>query len=383
MKQDLLESALKVLETLNEKGFEAYIVGGFVRDKILGRESKDIDITTNAVPDVVQAIFKKNYNKSAKFKTITVIVDGYEFEITTFRKDLKYKDHRHPISKVTSSLKTDIKRRDFTVNAMCMDKDLKIYDYVNGENDVKLHLLRAVGKPKRRFNEDALRMFRAFRFASVLGFKIEPKTYMGIRKNVKLVPLISKERIRAELEETITGSSFKDVLPSIIESDIFSSLKDIDRALVYLNENYKTFDFMDLMCLASYIKGSVTEDLILSKKEIKFIKETLYFAGLIKKREIKPELLLDRDYDALKEGIKILSLMRETPYKIEDIDVMYNDMVIKSSKDLKIKGDEIIANLDITDQTLIKEYLRKLAVAVVLKKVPNDNEKLIEYVKGL
>ena len=147
MEDKRLESALEVLKILNENGYEAYLVGGFVRDYLLGTEGKDIDITTNALPQKVQELFPNNYSKSLKFKTITVRNKGFEFEVTTYRIDKKYKDHRHPESKVSSSLKEDVKRRDFTVNAICMDKDLKTVDYVGGINDLRLQILRGSSQP--------------------------------------------------------------------------------------------------------------------------------------------------------------------------------------------------------------------------------------------
>ena len=383
MEDKRLESALEVLKILNESGYEAYLVGGFVRDYLLGTEGKDIDITTNALPQKVQELFPNNYSKSLKFKTITVRNKGYEFEVTTYRIDKRYKDHRHPESKVSASLKEDVKRRDFTVNAICMDKDLKTLDYVGGINDLRLQILRAVGNPKKRFNEDALRMFRAFRFASRLGFKIEEETYKGIVDNANLVKFISKERIKQELEGTIETASFKNILPLMIDSDIFKTMPDLLEAFRYLKENYIPCNLMDILCLASYLKGEVTDELILSKKERKFVSDTLHFMELLKHRKLTPMDLFECDFNAVKEASKILVVGRQTPYNLEDLEDLFESLPIKKQKELKVNGDDVISILDITDPTKIKEYLYLLCSAVVHKKVKNTEKDLINYLKGI
>ena len=378
----LLAGAIKILEKLNEKGYEAYMVGGFVRDYQLGMEGKDIDITTNALPNVVQELFPNNFSKSLKFKTVNVREGDYVYEITTYRVDKSYKDHRHPESKVSLSLKEDVKRRDFTVNAMCMDKDLHLIDYVGGINDLKLHILRCVGSPKRRFNEDALRMFRAFRFASRLDFKIDSETMEGIKSNANLVKYLSKERIRAELEETVEAPYFKSVLPLMIESGIFKSLPDVNEALDLLNISYKPFTYIDLMVLSSFLKGSVTEDLLFTKKERRFIEDSMFFMNLLKERRLTPFDIFDRDITALYEAQTALSLIKSSPYKVEDLDELVNNLPIKKAKDLNITGNDIKEALQIDDSKDIKEYIIELEKAVIYYRVENDTQKLIEYLKG-
>ncbi|MCR5564691.1 MAG: CCA tRNA nucleotidyltransferase [Gammaproteobacteria bacterium] len=379
----LLAGAIKIITKLNEKGYEAYMVGGFVRDYQLGMEGKDIDITTNALPNVVQELFPNNFSKSLKFKTVNVREGDYVYEITTYRVDKSYKDHRHPESKVSLSLKEDVKRRDFTVNAMCMDKDLNLIDYVGGINDLKLHILRCVGSPKRRFNEDALRMFRAFRFASRLDFKIDSDTFEGIRSNANLVKYLSKERIRAELEETVESPYFKSVLPLMLESGIFKSLPDIDEALGLIDVSYKPFTYMDLMVLASYLKGAVTDDLLFTKKERRFVEDAMFFMNLLRERRLTPFDIFDRDTQALYEAQAALSLIKSCPYTVSDLDELVKNLPIMKAKDLNITGNDIKDALQIEDSKDIKEYLIELEKAVIYYKVENDTQKLVEYLKGI
>ena len=191
-----------VMEKLNEKGFEAYVVGGCVRDLLRKAKPLDWDITTNAKPEEIKKLFPKSFYEN-KFGTVTVMTVSKdktlkEVEITTYRVDEKYTDKRHPDKiRFAKTIKEDLARRDFTVNAMALDKE--IVDPFKGQQDLEKKIIKAVGKADDRFNEDALRMLRAVRFATTLDFSIEDKTLKAIQKNSPWIQAISKERIRDEL----------------------------------------------------------------------------------------------------------------------------------------------------------------------------------------
>ncbi len=200
-----------ILKKLADEKFQAYIVGGCVRDLLLGKTPDDWDITTNARPEQVKDIFSKSFYEN-KFLTVTVLTESAnpnlrEVEITTFRSETKYTDKRHPDEvKAAKNLKEDLKRRDFTVNAVAIEiqnAKFKIIDLFNGQKDLENKIIRAVGNPEERFAEDALRMMRAIRFSATLDFKIEPKTLEAIKKNADSLNLISKERIRDEFIKII------------------------------------------------------------------------------------------------------------------------------------------------------------------------------------
>lgn len=206
----LPKEVLEIIEKLNSNGFEAYAVGGCVRDLILGREPKDWDITTNAKPEELQKIFPESFYEN-KFGTVTVKTDSEdpilkEVQVTPYRIEGKYTDARHPEEvKFVQKLEDDLSRRDFTVNALALDKAGKITDLFGGQDDVKKKTIRTVGEPHDRFSEDALRMLRAVRFATILGFKIEDETLKAIEENSGWLRAISKERIRDEFVK-IVGS---------------------------------------------------------------------------------------------------------------------------------------------------------------------------------
>ena len=196
---EVFTAALPVLKRINEAGYEAYFVGGSVRDLLLNRHIHDVDIATSAYPMEIKQIFKKTIDTGIKHGTVTVLYEGESYEITTFRTESGYQDFRRP-DHVTfvQNLSEDLKRRDFTINALAMDVDGNVIDHFDGLGDLDKHLIRAVGKAENRFHEDALRMMRAVRFMSQLQFTLEPETEQAISDNHELLSKISVERIRDE-----------------------------------------------------------------------------------------------------------------------------------------------------------------------------------------
>ena len=182
MKLTIPSKAEKILRILEENGYEAYVVGGCVRDSIMGRIPDDWDITTSAQPEQVKALFHRTVDTGLQHGTVTVLIEKEGFEVTTYRVDGDYEDGRHPKEVLfTSSLEEDLKRRDFTINAMAYHPDKGLVDLFHGMEDMRNKVIRCVGSPRERFREDALRILRAVRFSAQLGFSIEQKTKEGIQ----------------------------------------------------------------------------------------------------------------------------------------------------------------------------------------------------------
>lgn len=199
-----------IIEKLNLCGFEAFLVGGCVRDCILGKVPYDWDITTNALPEDIKIIFDKTYDTGIKHGTVSVATEKEFIEVTTYRIDGEYSDFRRPDSvQFTTSLKEDLARRDFTINAMAYHPKEGLIDYFEGLFDLKNHKIRAVGDANLRFREDALRMLRAIRFSAQLGFAIEDATFQAIKRNSELIKNISNERIRDELNKILISPNPK------------------------------------------------------------------------------------------------------------------------------------------------------------------------------
>ena len=216
----------KIIKRLKEHGKEGYLVGGCVRDFLLSKEPFDYDIATNARPEEFQEIFSgfRVIETGIKHGTVTVLCDGQAFEVTTYRIDGEYTDGRHPDSVAFSEeLSEDLKRRDFTVNAMAMTEEGRVIDLFGGREDLKNGIIRAVGDPEKRFEEDALRILRAVRFASVLGFQIEKETEEAAYRLLGRIDLVSRERCFSELKKALCGKAIKETLcryPQIFASVI-------------------------------------------------------------------------------------------------------------------------------------------------------------------
>lgn len=225
----------KILKELQDKGFEAYIVGGCVRDFLMGKIPHDFDVTTNAMPYEIKQVFKnyKVIETGIVHGTVTVIYNKHSYEITTYRIDGKYEDNRHPSQVIfVSEIEKDLSRRDFTLNAMAYNYKNGLVDFFNGLNDIEKKQIRCVGNPDNRFKEDALRILRALRFSSVLGFGIENNTSKSILNNKELLKNISCERIRDELCKLIMGDNVFEVMTKY--RDVFS---------VFIPEFEPCFDF--------------------------------------------------------------------------------------------------------------------------------------------
>ncbi len=224
----LPEEVQSIIKTIEEHGEQAFAVGGCIRDCMMGRKPKDWDITTSAVPGKVKAMFKRTVDTGIKHGTVTVMIGKTGYEVTTYRIDGEYLDGRHPESVAFSaSLSDDLKRRDFTINAMAYNDSTGLVDEFDGLGDLNRRLIRCVGNAKERFTEDALRMMRAVRFSAQLGFEIEPETYGAITRLAPSIRQVSMERIQMELTQTLMSKHpahvqlfqktglFNDILPDI------------------------------------------------------------------------------------------------------------------------------------------------------------------------
>lgn len=221
MFEKISTEAILCLKTLESNGYEAYIVGGAVRDILMGLEPQDFDITTNAKPQEIMDIFEKTIPTGIDHGTVTVVLNNKSIEVTTYRNDGKYSDHRSPerVSFV-SDIDDDLSRRDFTVNAICYNPKTDIYDVFGGINDLNNKIIRAIGNPLLRYNEDALRILRAFRFSAQLDFSLEEKTFNDALTSANLLKEISKERIFVELKKTFISKKATALNPLIISGGL-------------------------------------------------------------------------------------------------------------------------------------------------------------------
>ena len=370
-----------IIETLQKNGYEAYAVGGCIRDMLNGVKPHDFDIASSAEPEAVVSLFEKTVPTGIKHGTVTVIVNGIPSEVTTYRTDGEYRDHRRPDSVVfVKSLREDLARRDFTVNAMAYNKKDGLKDFFGGKEDIKNRTLRAVGEPERRFCEDALRILRLFRFSSVLGFDIEEKTLNAALEYAETLKSVSSERLYAELLKTVCGKN-----PAALKP-----LTDIGGLSFLKIENTPAYDKIPLINLPEiklfaflYSGGAdvfaALDFLKAPNKTKKAAKDMLTllklpFAGT--KAEIKEMLYLTspsavESYFSYKqaygENCKAAAVLlyeiikNKEPYKI---------------RDLKITGTDLIKH-GITGEDIGKT-LEKLRKAVILDSALNTRKRLEE-----
>lgn len=367
-------SAINILEKFNEAGYEAYFVGGCVRDYLLNDDFSDIDITTNALPDEVKKIFRKSIDTGIQHGTVTILINGDSFEVTTFRTEDDYIDHRTPEKvEFVSDLKEDLDRRDFTINAMALDSKGELYDYHCGEKDLRNKIIKTVNNPNERFFEDALRMLRAFRFSSKLGFEIEENTLKAIKNNAELIKFVSIERIVNEFRKLLTGKGNKRSLELLLDSKL-------NNYIPFLDEISKIIDFSNYnFCQSLYILSNINDisfeklkELKLSNKEIKQVK--IY--EKINKDFISnvPLEIILYNYD-IKDVAFIASYSKY--YDMEDIEKI--KLPIESFNDIAITSMEIISIIDKPAGPWIKEIIKKLEEDILLSKIDNRIKDILDF----
>ena len=285
--------ALSIVKTLVDAGYIAYYAGGCVRDFLLGHDFDDIDIATSALPDDIMKIFPHTIGVGAHFGVVVVVVEGRQYEVATFRSEGGYTDGRRPQHITATTPEEDVKRRDFTINGMFYDPIKKeVYDFVGGKEDLEKKVLRAIGDPQKRFEEDRLRMLRAVRFSCRLGYDIEESTYKAIQEySHTVLPAVSMERIWQEFSKMIKDEHFGDAVMMMYDTGllkaVFPSLEATTKEA--LEENVKGFTlFSDkvpaVLYVATLFLQKPLEDTLeqckllkMSKKERSFV-ETLYHA---------------------------------------------------------------------------------------------------------
>lgn len=354
-------NAINILERIEENGFEAYIVGGYVRDYLLGINSSDVDICTNARVRELLDIFSDYNVSSNEYGAVKLITNDSRIDITTYRRDLKYNGSRRRVEiEYVDNLLDDINRRDFTMNTLCMNKEGNIIDVLNGKEDIEKKIIRCVGNIDDRLNEDPLRMLRAVRFATMLNFEIEEELYKELKRNRTLIAQLSRERIKEELNKILTSTN------------ALRGLKMM-RNLGFLD--YVGIDFNDNLVYVSDICGMYSQ--LTLKKEFPFSKEEKETIKAVK--NILNYGIIDENviftyglYVSLVAG-SILGVEREYITSLE------KNLPIKRIKDIKISSDEICSILNIKPNKIIHLVYDELKDLILKGKLINDNNSIKEY----
>ncbi len=348
MKLNFPEYALKCQRILENAGYEARFVGGCVRDGILNRNCNDIDITTNALPEEIMALFEHTVPTGLKHGTVTVIIDNKNIEVTTYRTEGKYIDRRHPEAvSFTSDITLDLSRRDFTINAMAYDNKSGLIDLYEGLADIKRRIIRCVGRAETRFEEDALRILRAYRFASVLGFDIDDEIIVASKKLKHLVTAVSGERILVELEKLVQGEKpevFEEFLNlgSLSHFGIDNTTHPVALLNKVTDKSYRLPLFIALTCHdTEIIKEKLKPNNVLYKQFL-FLDGIQDCSAPTTRQAIK-SFLLKFGEDNFKLYTNYLCLFDAN--KADDISAIYRDIVSKCEpyliNHLAINGNDV------------------------------------------
>lgn len=367
-------AALNLIKELEKNGFSAYIVGGYVRDTILNIKSNDIDITTNALPSDLGCLFKTLESTANKYLSCKVIYEGYEFEITTFRQDVEYIDHRHPITKRADNLLEDLKRRDFTINALALDSKGKIIDLYDGILDIKNKLVRAIGDPFKRFDEDVLRIFRGCYLVSKLDFEIEDNTLKGMQAAAKYVTYLSDERILEELTKILGFAHYKKALNYLIKTNVLSYLK-LDKVIGYIINSDVSPTIDDIIGISIYINTGYEFKITNNKKR-------LYFDAVFLAKEGFTNLnLYNYDLNTIFLANRIRAFVDNKNTSFDELVKIKLALPISSKKDLKVSANDLTKYINKPQGPWINELLHKIEKAVLENKIKNEKSEILNYIK--
>ena len=358
----MYNASLNVLKILNEHGYKAYVVGGYVRDLYLHRKSTDVDICTNATPKELKDIFGDAMLPNVQYGSVTVRHKKIRFEITTFRKDIKYENNRTPLKiKYIDNIIDDLKRRDFTINTLCMDANGEIFDFLNIKEDLENKVIKMVGSPKKKLKEDCLRILRAVRFATILNFDIDSNLKKYINKYGYLVKKLSYYRKKEELEKIFTSKNAHYGIELLKELNLvpYLELSNIDNLVITpsLIGIWAQLGVCDNYCFSNNDKKTIND---LNR----VLKEDLYDNNVL-----------------YKYGLYVCSLaaeIKKIPKKI--ITKKYNDLPIHSIDDLDISAKDIMNILNKGSGVYIKNILNDLETKVLNGAINNNYDCLREYI---
>lgn len=383
-------AAVPILDTIESRGYQAYFVGGSVRNYILQLPIHDLDIATSAPPTVIQSLFQHVIPVGIEHGTVIVRYQHQSYEVTTFRTESGYSDKRHPDQVVfVDDLQVDLSRRDFTMNALAMDKSGTMYDPFDGKKDIYNQRIRTVGDPHERFSEDPLRMMRALRFSSQLGFTIETNTMDAIASSIEWLESLAVERLAIELEKLFAGSHFKQAirlaskvklwshLPVFCHNSMISNkLTKLTRPLPHL---YELFAYLVLINQVQDIKWLVkkwkqSNQTYLTAAHLVTMIQLYQQDGLNKwlVYQLKPTL-----YSSF---IRLIHILFEKEIGFDQIKSIKSNLIIQNRKEIAFNGSNLIALYpDRNKGQWISSYLQELEYAIVTNQLENNYQVIKEW----
>ncbi|MED4887605.1 CCA tRNA nucleotidyltransferase [Lysinibacillus fusiformis] len=373
------QTAYSVIEQLEQAGFEAVIVGGAVRDALLNRPAHDVDVATNALPEEVKLVFQRTVDIGIQHGTVLVIVPAGPVEVTTYRTDGEYTDHRRPDKvQFVRSLQDDLQRRDFTMNAIAMRRDGTFVDFYGGRQDIDLRIIRAVGDAQKRFAEDALRMLRAIRFSAQLDFTIAKDTLMAIQNRAADIAFIAKERIKAELDKLWLGTTVFRGLQKLEESGLADYLPGSFHADRWYE--FQTVDKHVGWAYFALLQGAnwrvILRDYRISNKEMAFVKSVLTAYEALKSGWTNTHYFTykEQELEAAIYFAKLLQLDVRLPS--EPIYVLQDKLPIRQKQDMVVNGADLLKWSGKKGGPWVKEVLEDILEAIIHNELANDQQQI-------
>lgn len=352
-------SIKKILNKLEKNGFEAYVVGGYVRDYLLNITSYDVDICTNALPKDIIKVFKIKKGVS-NYGSIGFKIGKYNYDITTYREDGEYNNHKPKSIKYVDNLLIDLKRRDFRINSICMNSEGKIFDYLNGKEDIHNKLVKTIGSTDIRLNEDPVRILRAIRFAIILDFNLDEEIISFIKNNKDLLKSISYTRKKQELEKILTSKNAVKGLNYLKELELLDELEIKYDKIVNVSDILGMWAQMEFSLKYQFTKQSLTI--------INQIKEIVSYGKI-------------DSYVLLKYGLYVSLVAGEIlGYSREDINKMDKQMPIHKISDVKINNNDIMNLLDIDGSPKLRVIYDDIVDEILKGKVKNNKRDIKKYI---
>jgi len=386
------QKALPVLEKIKEAGFEAYFVGGSVRDALLNRPIHDVDIATSSYPEETKQIFPRTADIGIEHGTVLVLDGDEEYEVTTFRTEDVYVDYRRP-SHVTfvRSLKEDLKRRDFTINALALDEARNVIDLFEGLADLENQILRAVGIPSERFNEDALRIMRGFRFQAALGFDLDTDTFQAMKLCAPLLEKISVERTFIEFDKLLTASYWRKGLKSLLASGVTDYLPDMRSSQSQLE---KMFDVKADFQFTSSEQAWATLLMTLQVKNVKKFLKHWKTSNEFQKRveqivtiyNIRQRHFLDKE-ECYRFELDLMIQAEEIrqaqglAVDFEKIHSTYDSLTIHDKHEIVVNGGLLIKEFGFKPSPALGQLLTEIETAIVNGTLDNCLEAILAFVE--
>lgn len=386
-------STVPILNKLEEAGFEAYFVGGSVRDFLLGKAIHDVDIATSATPEEVKRIFPKTVDIGIQHGTVLVLYKNDSYEITTFRTESEYIDYRRPKEVAfVRSLEKDLERRDFTMNAIAMDRQGAVIDPYHGQQAITDRRIETVGKAKERFQEDALRIMRALRFVSQLSFRIETRTLKAVIESAHLLEKIAIERKRAEFEKLLTGPAWRTALQLLLDTKLFRYLpvlsekeESISKLLHYECERLNLNELWALFVFFASLSENEADTFLrawkLPVKQIRKVQSILFFLSIRLKQNWSVSDLYRARMETILSVEKIYQILKgeQDDESINRVLALYQHLPIKERSELAVTGGDVMQWYDQPGGPWVSDLIAKIEESVLLGEVSNDQQTIKEW----